>query len=206
MKRIANLYLDELQPSREWLTLTRFLKTSAVLLVVFLLMWVVINYINAQQQRESEQVRAQLAAAQAQLQQRQAQLDNALNDPELNDALREVEQTLALRNKLLEQMYSHTQQNQQSYSQLLADLAAADQNSVWLQRILVVDNALSIEGRTLKPQGLPDWLASFSRYPSLQGRPFGVFELVEDEQQGLRFVVGHLNNAGSNQNTPEARR
>ena len=65
MKRIANLYLDELQPSREWLTLTRFLKTSAVLLVVFLLMWVVINYINAQQQRESEQARAQLAAAQA---------------------------------------------------------------------------------------------------------------------------------------------
>jgi Tfp pilus assembly protein PilN len=191
MKRIANLYVAELRPSREWLTLRRLLAINVSLLVVFAVAWVVAQVVVSQQQSTSIELGNTTTAVEAQLQQRQSELDNALNDPELNNALAETQQVFVLRQRLLEQMQQFTQQNQQNYSQLLIDLAAADQEAIWLQRIYVNDNALSLEGHTLQPQQLPSWLASFSGYTSLQQRPFGVFELRDEGEQGLRFVVGH---------------
>jgi hypothetical protein len=198
MKRIANLYTAELKPNREWLTLRRMLAINLALLVSFIVLWSIASLLLSQQQAQQVQVRNQMSTTEAQLQSQQQVLERALNDSELNQALDAAQQTFVARSRLLDQMQTYTQQNQLSYAQLLVDLSAADGDAIWLQRILVNNNALSLEGHTLQPQQLPSWLASFSRYETLQDRPFGVFELSDSNEQGLRFVVGHIQNEALN--------
>lgn len=192
MKAYANLYLEELRPSREWLTLNRFTAYTGALVLLFVVASIVL-YLLAQYQHtsyvESYNRASQLSA---ELQAKQAQLDAALNNTTLNAEINEVQRQLTLRQRLLAQMETITGRNQVSFSQLLSDLSAADEEVIWLQRIILSDDALTLQGRTLQPQTLPTWLADFSRYQALKNRPFGVFELRDEGEQGLQFTVGHL--------------
>jgi Tfp pilus assembly protein PilN len=194
MKRIANLYLVELRPSRQRLTLRLLLSLNLALALIFVVLWGVGSFLLHQQTTEHENLLSSITTVERQFQQKQTALDEALNDPVLQSALTEAQETFRQRQRLLDKMQAFTQPNQQSYSQLLYDLAAADQPEIWLQRIYVLDNALTIEGYTQRAENLPIWLSSFSRYATLQNRPFGVFELSDDDEQGLRFIIGHLNN------------
>ncbi|RUO62419.1 hypothetical protein [Pseudidiomarina insulisalsae] len=193
MKNYANLYVDELRPNREWLTFNRFSAYTGALLVLIVVLWVVLTLIS-QQQNEAYVASYQRAnQLNAELQAKQRQLDAALNDSELTEQLNDVQRTLNLRQRLLLQMQQITGRNQSSFSALFSDLAAVDQPDVWLQRILLADDHLTLQGHTLSAQQLPVWLADFGRYDTLQNRPFGVFELRDEGEQGLSFTVGHLN-------------
>ncbi|MGQ4276701.1 hypothetical protein ACQ5ES_06600 [Pseudidiomarina sp. E22-M8] len=192
MKTFANLYLSELQPNRQWLTLRRFVAVNGALVIVVLVAWLLIKLVAGQQQAEFVASAAEANRVETALRQRQATLEQALNNSSLNGDLDRVQQTLTLRQRLLVQMQQLTGRNNVSFSQLLADLSEADKNAIWLQRILMQDDALTLQGHTIEPQQLPAWLAEFSQFSTLKDRPFGVFELREEGDQGLRFVVGHL--------------
>ncbi|MDN7129445.1 hypothetical protein [Pseudidiomarina terrestris] len=192
MKTFANLYVPELRPNREWLTLQRFVVTAVSLIAVFVVAWLVLKFIAGQQQAAFVASVTQANQIEVQLRQRQAALEQALNDSSLNEELESVQHRLTLRQRLLVQMQQLTGRNSVSFSQLLVDLAAADEHAIWLHRILLQDQALTLQGVTLEPQQLPAWLADFSQYPTLKDRPFGVFELRDEGERGLRFTVGHL--------------
>lgn len=195
MKTFANLYLSELQPNREWLTLRRFIAVNGAMIVGLFVAWLLITLIAGQQQSDLAASVAQANRIEIELRQRQATLEQALNDSSLNEEIDTVQQRLTLRQRLLVQMQQLTGRNNVSFSELLADISAADNNAIWLQRILMHDDALTLQGHTLEPQQLPAWLADFSELPTLKDRPFGVFELREEGEQGLRFVVGHIENS-----------
>lgn len=192
MKSIANLYLQELKPNREWLTLQRFVTYVGGLLVVFIVIWATLTALQSQQQKKLVAHIEQGNALQAELQVKQRALDEALNDSQLNGELDALDRQVRLRYELMAQLQQVTGKNQTSFSQLLADLARVDTSAIWLHRILLQDDALTLQGRTIEPQQLPSWLASFSQYEALQQRPFGVFELRAEEAPGLVFTVGHL--------------
>lgn len=197
MKHYANLYVEELRPSREWLTLNRFAAYTGALVIIFLVASIVL-YLLAQYQHASY-VESYTRASQlsSELQSKQAQLDAAMNNTTLNTEINEVQRQLTLRQRLLAQMQTITGRNQVSFSQLLRDLSAADEEVVWLQRIILSNDALTLQGRTLQPQTLPTWLAEFSSYEALRDRPFGVFELRDEGELGLQFTVGHLDHERS---------
>ncbi|MFC0445921.1 hypothetical protein ACFOD1_01575 [Pseudidiomarina halophila] len=197
MKTFANLYVNELQPNREWLTLRRFIAINGALIVALFVAWLLITLIAGQQQSDLAASVAQANRIEVELRQRQATLEEALNDSSLNEEIDSVQQQLTLRQRLLIQMQQLTGRNNVSFSELLADISAVDNNAVWLQRILMQDDALTLQGHTLEPQQLPVWLADFSKFSTLKDRPFGVFELREEGDQGLRFVVGHIENSGN---------
>jgi len=192
MKQYANLYVAELQPNREWLTLNRFAAYGGALVVVFVVVAIVLSLVSKYQHSDYVDSYARSNQLNTELQNKQAQLDAALNNTSLNVEINEVQRQLTLRQRLLVQMQTITGRNQVSFSQLLRDLSAADDQAIWLQRILLSDDALTLQGRTLKPQMLPTWLADFSDYQALRDRPFGVFELRDEGETGLQFTVGHL--------------
>lgn len=192
MKHYANLYVAELQPNREWLTLNRFAAFTGALIVVFLVVSIVLFLLG--QYQHSSYVESFTRANQltTELQAKQVQLDAALNNTSLNNEINETQRQLTLRQRLLSQMQTITGRNQVSFSQLFSDLAAVDEDAIWLQRIVISNDALTLQGKTLQPQMLPTWLANFSEYGALKNRPFGVFDLRDEGDRGLQFTVGHL--------------
>lgn len=192
MKRYANLYVEALQPSREWLTLNRFAAYVGGLVVVLVIAFIVVFLFADYQHGEYVESFERSSQLNAQLQSKQAELDAAMNNSSLETELNEVQQQLTLRQRLLAQMQAITGRNQVSFSQLLLDLSAADEETIWLQRIMLSDDALTLQGRTVEPQTLPTWMAEFSEYDALKDRPFGVFELRDEGDVGLQFTVGHL--------------
>lgn len=192
MKAIANLYLEELKPNREWLTLHRFVTYVAGLAIVLLLIWAVLLVLKSFEKQNLVAYIEQDNTLQTELQLKQQTLDAALNDSKLNQQLDALQRQVFLRKELLTQLQQVTSSNQTSFSQLLADLARVDTTEIWLHRILLKNDALTLEGHTIEPQQLPSWLANFSQYPTLKQRPFGVFELRDEQELGLAFTVGHL--------------
>lgn len=197
MKKFANLYLDELKPSTDKLTLRFFASIAGSLLLIVLLASLALTLISGQQKDDFVASVEQANQLENQLRQRQTLLQQALNDSTLNEELDTLQQQLMLRQRLWGQMKTLTGRNSVDFSQLLVDLSAADKADIWLHRIVIENDALTLKGQTLKPQLLPAWLADFSRYQTLKDRPFGVFELRDEGARGLYFTVGHLHHSST---------
>ncbi|WP_339877877.1 PilN domain-containing protein [Pseudidiomarina gelatinasegens] len=193
MKHLANLYLSELQPSREKLTFNRVMGATASLLVVAVVLGISMHLWASQQQINTQRAAHALSQAQQKLAAKQQQLRAAMNNPDVEQRIEQTELQLGQRQRLLQQMQQITESGQVSFATLLNELAQADVEAIWLQRILVANSELTLQGKTANASALPVWLASFSNYPSLSGRQFGVFELRDNASSGvLDFTVGSL--------------
>jgi len=193
MKQLANLYVPELHPRKQSLTFTRaagVVAAAAVLAVVFsgASYWYA-----GQQQIATQRTNHELSQVQQRLTGKQNELRAAMNNPQVEQEIADIEAQLAQRQRLLQQMTSVTASSQTSFAQLLTDIAKADVESIWLQRVIAANNQLTLQGKTTDASALPQWLASFSNYPTLQERQFGVFELRDNSQEAaLDFTVGSL--------------
>ncbi|SFR47112.1 hypothetical protein SAMN04488070_1372 [Pseudidiomarina maritima] len=193
MKKIANLYVPELQPKRETLTFKRVAITIAAVLVVGVLASITLNFWANQQTIATQRMAHSLSQAQQQLVAKQNELRTAMNDPQVAQQIETVELEFAQRQRLLQQMRGVTQTANASFADVLVDLARADTDAIWLNRILITNGQLTLQGKTADASALPLWLASFSDYETLSGRQFGVFELRDVDTRGvLDFTVGSL--------------
>ncbi|CUA87056.1 PilN domain-containing protein [Pseudidiomarina woesei] len=193
MKQLANLYVQELHPRKQSLTFTRaagVVAAAAVLAVVFS---GASRWYAGQQQIATQRTNHELSQVQQRLTAKQNELRAAMNNPQVEQQITAIEAQLAQRQRLLQQMTSVTAASQTSFAQLLTDIAKADLESIWLQRVIAANSQLTLQGKTTDASALPQWLASFSNYPTLQERQFGVFELRDNSQEAaLDFTVGSL--------------
>lgn len=193
MKSFANLYVAELQPKREQLSLNRVAASLGSLLLVIVLVGFGLNFYAGQQKIQTQRLQHEYSQVQQQLTAKQSELRNAMNNPELEQKIASIEDKLGERQRLLQQMKLVTETSEVSFAQLLEDVARADVEAIWLQRIVVANNQLTLQGKTANASALPQWLASFSQHASLSDRQFGVFELRDQEGSGaLDFTVGSL--------------
>ena len=193
MKQIANLYVLELQPKHETLTFKRVMIAVAAVLVIGIFSSVAMTLWANQTEVDTQRMAHSLSQAQQQLIAKQNELRAAMSDPKVAKQIEQIELDLAQRQRLLQQMQSVTQTQEASFAQVLEELARADTDAIWLQRILIANGQLTLQGRTADASALPLWLASFSNYDTLSGRQFGVFELRDEDATGvLDFTVGSL--------------
>lgn len=193
MKQIANLYVFELRPKHETLTFKRVMIAVAAVLVVGIFSSVAMTLWANHSEINTQRMAHNLSQAQQQLVAKQNELRTAMNDPKVTQQIEQVEVELAQRQRLLQQMKSVTQTQEASFALVLEELARADIEAIWLQRILIANGQLTLQGKTADASALPLWLASFSNYDTLSGRQFGVFELRDEDATGvLDFTVGSL--------------
>lgn len=193
MKQLANLYLAELHPRKQTLTFNRAASIVAGAMLVSVVIAVASSWYAGQQVVTTQRTNHQLSQVQQSLTAKQNTLRAAMNNPQVEQQINELEAQLAQRQRLLQQMNAVTAASQTSFAALLRDVARADLESIWLQRIIVANNQLTLQGKTADAGALPQWLASFSNYSTLQNRQFGVFELRDNNTDAaLDFTVGSL--------------
>ncbi|WP_127347572.1 hypothetical protein [Pseudidiomarina mangrovi] len=199
MKQFANLYLAELRPNRERLTLNFAAAAVGITVVLLVLVTLSMNWVVTDKKSNVNALQTELTQLQTQVKEYQDLLNTALNDPQLLGEIAAVEQKVAQQQRLLQQMLQTTAGSQTSFAGVMYDIAAVDIDDLWLQSISVSDGQLSLRGSSLNPTVLPIWLNSFSDQPNLRGRQFGVFELrAGSEQEVLQFTVGSLSSGATN--------
>lgn len=198
MKQFANLYLKELQPNRERLTLNFLAAVTGAVIAVLVVVTLASSFMVNGKKAEVTSLQQQLSQLQKQIKEQQDVLNTALNDPQLLGEIAQVEQKVAQQQRLLQQMLQTTAGSQTSFAGVMHDIAAVDIDDLWLTNITVNESQLSLRGNSLNPTVLPIWLNSFSAQPNLRGRQFGVFELrVGSDQEVLQFTVGSLGSAAT---------
>lgn len=190
MKYLANLYVAELQPNRDPLTLKVVVTVFAGMIALVVLLALGGGYYVASQQALAEELSSRNAAVQRQVKQVQEELQQALHDRQLINEIESLQQSIAQRRRLMHQMQLLTQAGQASFAEVLTDLARVDSDQVWLTRILLANYEMTLQGQTTVAHALPHWLANFSHYATLRNRHFGVFELRDEDTGSLHFVVG----------------
>lgn len=202
MKHLANLYIPELHPRKQSLTFKRATVVVASAFGLALIVSAASHWYAGHQRITTQRINHQLSQTQQRLVAKQNELRAAMNNPQIEQKIAEIETQLAQRQRLLQHMASVTQTSKTSFAKLLNDIARADIDSIWLQRIIAANNQLTLQGKTTDASALPQWLASFSQYASLRDRQFGVFELRDSSNAALDFTVGSLEHSSLLTNTP----
>lgn len=187
MKTRINLYLDELHPQRQWLSLSRLVGAWGGLLLLLLAGGGAIQYIALQSSH-------QLSGLQQQIR----QVDTATKQLNAQLAARHPDAGLQHELSMRQEEYRSKQQLQQHLSQIgtlqnkgfaawLYDLAQARSPGIALRSFAIENNQLRLQGEAAANNAVPVWLSHFSAYPTLRERQFSALDVTRQKSGVLQF-------------------
>ncbi|MBB1269637.1 PilN domain-containing protein [Shewanella sp. SR44-3] len=199
MKNRVNLYSASLLPIKVRLNFTRLCFTLGGTLLLSMLISAIISW-------QSQGLMTQINNAQYQADELNSQkttLEASIAARQPNQALvREfelAEQRLQLKKALKGELLQRNAVVTPGYSQLLTELAAASDASIWLSRISVQEQVYEFEGFGQAPQSIPQWVERLKASRTLKGYAFSSLTLERGENMPLAFKLSskplNLNNA-----------
>jgi Tfp pilus assembly protein PilN len=189
MKIRINLYLPELHPVFQRLTLPRML-----------MLWLAFLAIAAGVSLGGRMLLWRQEARLPVLKQQIAQLDNHKRQLEETLAQRHpasfLEQELKNRTEeyqgkklLLEHIDELGELENHGFSPWLHDLSQAHRPDIQLQAFTVENNQIRLEGVSTGNDAVPAWISSFRDYPQLRDRMFTALQMQRDKSGLLKFTL-----------------
>lgn len=183
MKSTMNLYQEQFHPHFIWMTLSHLFVTCVVIGAIVVALDLTLR-------SELESVNSQLTQKQATLTQQKAVFDEMTDalakrteDPELIALLSSLTSNIQGKEALLARLEELSKQQSNSFSEMMTSLAKIDENELWLTRIQVVDNDLSLKGVITSPDALPLWIKRLSDTDYFVERTFREAHISRDQQQ-----------------------
>ncbi len=174
MVQQLNLFNASLEARREWITLI----TSAacwVLVAVVAAAWAAWSINEATTVAAQERVeKAQLSALQTEVTAKAAQATAMKRDAAIDAELNRLEAELRAREEILNRLNSGVIGNTTGYSEHLRAFARQSLDGMWLTgfHILGSGHDITLEGRALRPELVPNYLRRLNRERSMKGHGF----------------------------------
>lgn len=148
-------------------------------------------------QERSHAVAVQVGDSQLQLTALAAQLAARQPDPALAEQVNKLEQIIIHRQQLRTVLQGDLFQRGEGYSRYLVALARQHVRGMWLTSVTIsgAGNGFTLQGATLAPDLVPQYLQNLSRESLLQGQEFRSFQLkqpVNDENKPARGPMGFM--------------
>lgn len=194
MSQQINLLNPALIKQKAYLTLSNL----AVFLVIMLIIMILINSYNASRLTALRAHRMQLAeeleVAQEQLKQASLQHTARLTDKTLAPLIVDLEQKLKVREEILEVIKHASTSSETSFSFTMRALARQRLDGLWLTGFDIDTSidALTIKGRTLQPELVPQYLTKLRAEPALHGRSFSALNISMSKPVPSKENVGTL--------------
>ncbi|MGL4476314.1 MAG: PilN domain-containing protein [Shewanella sp.] len=188
MKTKINLFNEDLLPPKLLLSFQHLVMGSAALLAIGVLMVTFASYwINHQQQLQTQQAIA--SELQTQVQTMERQLAERKPDPALVAEVDLLTQRLRVKQLLLTELDRRSTITSEGFSPLMTELASVPQQGVWLSKIEVQGQAVSLYGFALKAENVPTWIDELKQTSSLQGYAFSAMTMLRDDAKPLSFSL-----------------
>ena len=188
MKHRLNLYSSEYAPTFTLLSLNSLTATLVILTVLFSVGSAFLAWQSSRLTTKVTDLQSTVSQYQSAVDQAQQTLANRKPDPQLVAAVNSQKLALNQRERLLQELSMRETVKNNRFSQVLADLNAADIGTVWLTTIHMSDQKIQLEGFGTRADAMPQWLANLSTTDSFSGTSFQQASMVKEEQ-GLFFSL-----------------
>ena len=190
MKSRINLYLPELRPVKEVLSLKHSM--SYMVLSVFILVLAIAGttYLNQQLKAENIRFQNELTLQESILAEKTNELAAVTtNSPVLND-IKQVKAKTAEKKVDLSSLNKVFKENV-GFSGLFEGLTTIKVNDVWLTIIESRNGKLSFSGSALKSQTVPRWVEALEQSSALNGHSFSGLE-IQREDNLIHFTLQNI--------------
>jgi len=189
-----NFYLDSYKPVPLSFD-SRFALLSVVLCLfgIMILGWIESSQVDSLQQRLAER-KSQLNSQQQQLALVTKKLRDRSQIKGLQSQLNKNQAELASYRKILNLVNTPLYLVSVNFSQILKDLSEQTIDSVWLTKIDIQTQSLSLSGATTKPKSIPDYVDKLKNSDSLK-RHFDELKIERNEEKQLvefQLINGRL--------------
>ncbi len=190
MKSRINLYLPELHPKLEVLTLS-------FVLTIWAILFTIVGLVYYYDYSHGQSVKADLMAIEVQKQQvedRLVELNETLasrtKDPKLLAAIESKQLEVSLKQRVIDELSGQEQFKSNGFAGLMSGLAEHHLDGLWLTRIQLDENQVMLEGGATDSSLIPQWMTQLSLTERLRGQEFFTTKLYRDPNQQLMFTLG----------------
>lgn len=179
MSQQINLYDPVLRPKRELLTAARLAAVAVGLILVVGAWGAWLRIDLARVEAAATAAAQQLKQAQDQLAAVGAELSGRKPDPRLEQELAGLRSLLDMRGEMAEVLRKGMGSETTGFSEYLRGLARQASEGLWLTGFQVSDggSVMEIQGRTLDPALLPDYVRRLNGEKAFQGRAFAALRM-----------------------------
>ena len=194
MKQRINLYLEELRPVKDPLSLNNIALSWIMVLVVCVCYMGILMYTNKVLNQELVKVKRQLNQHTEQVNELQAALAVKQDKIFLSQQLNILKQEYQHKKAMLSYISQKNDADKVSYADVMSDLAQFHHSDVWLTQFQFINNEIELNGLTKSPSILPFWFDGLKQSGFFSGKSFSVLEFSNfDEQSQVEFRVATTN-------------
>ena len=135
-------------------------------------------------QAEQQRLNGQVAELTRRMQQLQQQIEAQRVDPALQQEETRLQRLLARKRRILDLILDERLGNTSGFSAHLEALARSDDDSLWLERVLIEQGGrrILLRGKSLAPDRLPDYIARLGGEPAFAEVAFNYLEVQKGEE------------------------
>jgi Tfp pilus assembly protein PilN len=185
----VNLFHVSLLPPKLRLSLVKLVQLTLGLLVLLL----IVNLISYLSVSDLAQQKSALVLQKTNYDQQKSQLEQQIAtrsaSPMLVAEVNLLTQQLEVKERLLGELGHVEVLTSRGYSSLLTDLASVADNSIWLNRIHVIEDRFEFEGYTSAPLNVSLWVERLKQVKTLKGQTFSTLTMKRGDNEPLSFVL-----------------
>jgi Tfp pilus assembly protein PilN len=194
MKQRINLYLSDLRPVKDPLSLNNIALSWAIVLVICIGYMGILMYVNKDLTQELTKVKRNLTQQTAQVNELQAALAVKQDKTFLSQQLNKFKKEYQHKEMMLKYISDKNNEDKISYADVMSDLAQFHHSDVWLTEFQFLNNEIVLKGLTQSPSKLPYWFDGLKQSAFFSGKSFSVLEFTHvDEQSKVEFRVATTN-------------
>jgi hypothetical protein len=174
-----NLFNPIFLKQKKYFSALTMLQALGMILLGCILLGAYLSYQSSLLKREVDMAAARLNAAQAQLTQLTAIGQTRRQDKTLDDKIKQAEAQVESVQRAFTILQRGDLGNTSGYSEYFRAFARRTVPGVWLTGLTLngAGNDIAIDGRALRPDLVPDYLARLKQEPAMRGKSFAGLEL-----------------------------
>lgn len=187
MKKRINLYLPELHPKRQYLSLSQIVLAWGCVLGLLLLAGGVVQILRQQSVHQQQALQQQMNELDVQTKTLNAQLQQRHPDAALARELQLRREEVLSKQQLQTHLTQIGTIQNQGFSAWLYDLAQAHMPGIALQSFTIENDQLRLQGEAASNDVVPAWLSHFGEHPKLRNRTFSALQVQRQKSGALQF-------------------
>jgi Tfp pilus assembly protein PilN len=179
MSRQINLYNPLLLKRKSILSALNLLLSTALVMLIIGLGFIFVSYQMTLSMKESEKQAASLLDWTDKVAKLRSAAAARVKDPQLNKKLAEIEAETKRRQSIIGILKGSYFGNTEGYSSYMIAFARQIPDGVWLTgfELIGAGNEISLRGRTVEPEMLPNYVTQLKRESVMQGKSFSELQM-----------------------------
>jgi Tfp pilus assembly protein PilN len=178
-----------MQPKLQLLSLNSSIFIWCIFGIISLSIYFYANGNSQKLQHEFDQLELHRAQQSTLVKTMQQEISELKRDPLLLNEIEQKQIVLRLKKRVMNELVGQENLKSNGFSTLMLDLASHHEPGLWLTRVSLEGQRLTLAGAAEESSSVPKWVGNLSNTTFFKGKEFADARMFRDEQQQLFFVL-----------------